>query len=173
MTDAKKRISFDEFSENLTRIFERVISEGESIVIEKGEGKLVEVRPITPTKSARGEATKADDEAFLSAAGGWVDVDIDSLDKQTALAILREHWAELRGYHVKSLAIFGSVARDEAGPGSDVDILVEFDQPVGLIAYSRLQRRLSEILNCRVDLATPAALRDTMRDEILNEAVYA
>ena len=95
------------------------------------------------------------------------------MDKQTALTILREHQVELRRYHVKSLAVFGSVARDEARPDSDVDILVEFDQPVGLIAYSQLQRRLSELLGCRVDLATSAALHENMRDDILSEAVYA
>ena len=81
MTDAQKRISFDEFSKNLARIFERVISEGESIVIEKGEGELVEVKSIAPAKSRRGVVTKEDDEAFLSAAGGWADVDIDSFLK--------------------------------------------------------------------------------------------
>lgn len=93
------------------------------------------------------------------------------MKRQTALAILREHRTELRAYHVKSLAVFGSVARDEAGPGSDVDILVEFDQPVGLFTHMALQERLCEILGCRVDLATPPALHEAMCDEILNEAV--
>ncbi len=81
MTEAPKRITFDEFSKNLDRIFEHVVSEGESIVIENGEGKLVEVRPIAPAKPRRGAVTKEDDEAFLSAAGGWADVDIDSFLK--------------------------------------------------------------------------------------------
>lgn len=80
MTEALKRISFDEFAKNLDRIFEHVISEGESIVIEDGEGKLVEVKPVAPAK-ARRVVTKEDDEAFLSAAGGWADVDIDSFLK--------------------------------------------------------------------------------------------
>jgi hypothetical protein len=81
MAEALKRIPFEEFSENLVRIFDRVISEGESIVIEKGEGELVEVKPVTPAKSGRRVVTKEDDEAFLSAAGGWADVDIDAFLK--------------------------------------------------------------------------------------------
>jgi hypothetical protein len=78
MSEALKRISFEEFSENLTRIFDRVISEGTSVVIEKGEGELVEVKPVMSPKSGRKTVTKEDDEAFLSAAGGWADVDIDA-----------------------------------------------------------------------------------------------
>jgi hypothetical protein len=81
MAEALKRISFDEFSNNLVRIFERVLREGESIVIEKGEGELVEVKPVTPSKLGRRRMTKEDDEAFLSAAGGWADVDVDALLK--------------------------------------------------------------------------------------------
>lgn len=81
MAEALKRISFDEFSDNLARILERVIREGESIVIEKGEGELVEVRPVTPAKPIRRVVTREDDEAFLSAAGGWADVDIDTFLK--------------------------------------------------------------------------------------------
>ena len=81
MAEALKRISFDEFSDNLARIFERVVSEGESIVIEKGEGELVEVKPVTSAKPRRRVVTREDDEAFLSAAGGWADVDIDTFLK--------------------------------------------------------------------------------------------
>ena len=95
------------------------------------------------------------------------------MDKETALTILRAHKEELRAYHVKSLAIFGSVARDEATPLSNVDILVEFDPPIGYFTYFHLQERLAELLGHPVDLATPASLRETMRDEIFAEAIYA
>jgi hypothetical protein len=78
MTEELNRISFDEFSEDLARIFDRVISEGTSVVIEKGEGELVEIKPVSSTKAGRKAVTKEDDEAFLSAAGGWADVDIDA-----------------------------------------------------------------------------------------------
>ena len=69
--------------------------------------------------------------------------------------------------------MFGSVARGEANDNSDVDLLVEFSEPVGLFAFARLQRFLEQILETRVDLATPAALRDSMREEVLEEAVRA
>jgi hypothetical protein len=81
MSKALKRMSFEKFSANLDRIFERIVVEGESIVIEKGEGKLVEVKPVAPPKSDRKAVAKEDDEAFLSAAGGWADVDIDTFLK--------------------------------------------------------------------------------------------
>jgi predicted nucleotidyltransferase len=84
---------------------------------------------------------------------------------------LREHRTDLERLGVKSLALFGSTARGDARPGSDVDLLVEFSRPVGLFEFVRLQRALEQILNCGVDLATPDALRESMKDDILKEAV--
>jgi predicted nucleotidyltransferase len=95
------------------------------------------------------------------------------VDRETALNTIRAHKAELSQYHVKSLAIFGSVAREEASGESDVDILVEFNQPVGMFEFIRLQRFLATILGCSVDLATPDALREPMRAQILEESVRA
>jgi hypothetical protein len=77
MTEELKRISFEEFSTNLTEVIERVIHEHESVLVESESGELVEVKPVSPAKSRKREFTKEDDEAFLSAAGGWKDVDID------------------------------------------------------------------------------------------------
>jgi len=62
---------------------------------------------------------------------------------------------------VKSLILFGSVARNEARPDSDVDLLVEFDRPVGLFTFVRLKRYLEEILDSTVDLGTPVPLNPT------------
>jgi len=95
------------------------------------------------------------------------------MQQQGALDILRKHRLELQKFGVKSIAVFGSVVREEARPDSDIDILVEFDVPVGLIAFLRLQHRLEDLLGRRVDLATPAALKRQLRDRILKEAVYA
>lgn len=89
------------------------------------------------------------------------------------LALLAAHKDELKSHHVRSLSIFGSVARDEARPDSDVDCLVDFDAPVGLFAFAVLKLYLEEILGTRVDLATPEALRATMRERILSEAIRA
>ena len=92
---------------------------------------------------------------------------------EEAIAILAADKGALQGFHVKSLAIFGSVARNEATETSDVDILVEFDTPVGLFTFLGLQQHLEELLGRRVDLATADALRERMREQVLREAVHA
>ena len=96
------------------------------------------------------------------------------MDRQSALQILASHRESLiREFSVASLAIFGSVARGEATDASDIDILVEFNGPVGLFAFIRLQQHLEELLGCKVDLVTPDALRQEMRERILKEAIRA
>jgi predicted nucleotidyltransferase len=67
--------------------------------------------------------------------------------------------AELQRFGVKSLSLFGSVARDEAKPGSDIDILVEFTGPVTFDNYTGLLLFLEGILEGKVDLATPRMVR--------------
>ena len=93
------------------------------------------------------------------------------MQKEQAISIIQQHWAELRKLHVASLAVFGSVARDEAGPESDVDVLVTFDRPVGLFKMLEVQECLEGVLGCKVDLATPEGLRPAMRQQILQEAI--
>ena len=58
------------------------------------------------------------------------------------LQIIAEHAGELRELGVRSLSLFGSVARDQAAPGSDVDLLVDFDPPVGYFHLFEVQDRL-------------------------------
>lgn len=81
----------------------------------------------------------------------------------------------LREFSIKALYVFGSVARGEDRPESDVDILVDFepDAHIGLFAFARLQRRLSQILGRPVDLVTPDALHPAHKDRVLGEAVRA
>jgi predicted nucleotidyltransferase len=88
-----------------------------------------------------------------------------------ALAILQAHRDELRQRHVTSLALFGSVARDEAGPKSDVDLLVEFDAPVGYFGLVQLERYLAELLDSQVDLGTFAMLRDQLRQPVEQDMI--
>lgn len=90
-------------------------------------------------------------------------------------AILQENRTLLKDYHIKALYLFGSVVRGEDRPGSDVDILVEFqpDAHVGLFGLARLQRRLTEILGRPVDLTTPDALHKALKDRIIKESVRA
>jgi len=82
MAETFNRISFDEFSTNLTRIFDRVTSAGEEIVVETGAGKLVAIKPISRTKLRRRTKNKADYEAFLASAGGWRNVDVNLFLKE-------------------------------------------------------------------------------------------
>lgn len=89
------------------------------------------------------------------------------------ISCLKEHWGELKERGVKSIAIFGSMARGEATPESDVDILVEFDKPIGLFEFVRVKFYLEEIIGSEVDLVTPEAIRPAMREQILAEAIYA
>ena len=76
-----------------------------------------------------------------------------------------------RRYRIRRLALFGSVLRDDFGPDSDVDVLVEFEAGAtpGLAFFS-IQRELSDLLERPVDLLTPGCIRPAFRDEILNTA---
>jgi len=89
---------------------------------------------------------------------------------QKTLNAHRDRLAEL---DIRSLSLFGSVARGESRDDSDVDLLVEFSRPVGLFHFARTQRELSNILGRPVDLATPGALKPALRERILKESVRA
>jgi len=80
---------------------------------------------------------------------------------------------EVEGFGVRSLDLFGSGARGDSGPRSDVDLLVEFDSPVGLFHFFRLQRRLEAILGRPVDLVMKDAIKRQLRTRIMAEAVSA
>lgn len=72
---------------------------------------------------------------------------------------------------IRRLALFGSILRDDFGPDSDVDVLVEFNPgtKVGL-SFVRMQDELSAILGRSVDLNTPASVSKYFRDQVLHEA---
>jgi len=89
------------------------------------------------------------------------------------LSLLASRQSEIERLGVKSLALFGSVARDEARPDSDDDILVEFSQPTGLFGFVRVKDYLEQLLGYPVDLVTPDALRPQMRDQVLQAAVIS
>lgn len=84
---------------------------------------------------------------------------------------LREHRQVLAdSFAVRSLALFGSEIRSEAGPGSDVDLLVEFARPIGLLHLSHTALFLEEMLGRPVDLVLRRALLPELRESILAEA---
>jgi predicted nucleotidyltransferase len=65
------------------------------------------------------------------------------------------------------------VTRDQVGPGSDADVLVEFDRPVGYLHVFDVEERLEAFLGCTVDLVTPGGLRPELRQGNLADAVRA
>ena len=94
------------------------------------------------------------------------------MKKSDVITILKNHRVEFeQQFNVAALSLFGSVVRDEAGPDSDVDFLVEFTKPVGLFQFIGLQQRLEELLDCRVDIGTPRSLKLHLRDDVLQEAI--
>ena len=97
------------------------------------------------------------------------------MNKEQIMDKLRENRDSLSGFRVKTLYLFGSVVRGDETLTSDIDLLVEFedDARIGLFEFSRLQRMLSEMLGCEVDLATPDALHKAMKSQIMEEAVRA
>ena len=76
-------------------------------------------------------------------------------------------------YHVKTIGLFGSAVRDEQRPESDIDILVEFHNPIGLFKYLELEEFLSEKLGARVDLVLKKALKPGIGRFVIREAVMA
>jgi hypothetical protein len=87
--------------------------------------------------------------------------------------ILRAHKDELREkYRIKELGLFGSVVRGEHKRGSDVDILVDFDQVPDLLRFIELENYLAKLLRQKVDLVRKPAVRPELKDQILGEARY-
>ncbi len=89
------------------------------------------------------------------------------------VAVLRKRQKELRGrFGVKSLALFGSAAQDNARKGSDIDLLVEFDRSAGFFMFCELQDFLSDVLGgAEADLVLRHAVMDDLKDIIYGGAV--
>ncbi len=93
------------------------------------------------------------------------------MKRDQVLAIVKAHQVKLQELGIKSLDLFGSVARDEAIADSDVDFLVEFSKPIGLFGFSRVRLYLEDILGCPVDLGTQDALREHLREPVLKDVI--
>ena len=90
-----------------------------------------------------------------------------------AIAIDHERIVEFcRRNRVRRLSFFGSVLRDDFGPASDIDVLVEFESEavVGYFSMSRMEHELTEMFGRRVDLRTPKELSRYFRDQVLADA---
>jgi uncharacterized protein len=88
------------------------------------------------------------------------------------IEVLRQHELELRErYKVKTLGIFGSYVRNEQKKGSDLDVLVEFDESPSLFKFLELEHHLGDLLGVKVDLVMKDALKPAIGRRILNEVV--
>ena len=95
------------------------------------------------------------------------------MKQDVVLQILRQKNAELTTqFGVKSLSLFGSVARNEATSTSDVDLLVEFNRPVGYFGLFALQDYLEKVLGCPVDLGTPDSLKPYLRERVMGDLIH-
>jgi predicted nucleotidyltransferase len=97
------------------------------------------------------------------------------MTRDHAIAILLAHENELRSAGVRSLRLFGSVARDEAGPESDIDIEAAFENSseLTLLDLVRLERHLSGLLGRKVELVQQGSFKDDVRQRVEAEAVLA
>lgn len=81
MANLTRSITFDEFSSDVEGFFDRVLRENETVLVEKGAGEVVALKPVRRKGRKRRERTQADREAFLSSAGSWSDFDVDTFLK--------------------------------------------------------------------------------------------
>ncbi len=92
--------------------------------------------------------------------------------REEILNLLQDNQAELKRLGAKSLAVFGSVARDEAREDSDVDVLVEFEGPPTFNSYMDIKFFLEDLLGRKVDLGTPDTLKPRIKHHVLQEAIH-
>ncbi len=97
------------------------------------------------------------------------------MNKRDAIKVLRRHQDDLRARGIIHAALFGSVARDEAGTRSDLDVLIELDPELKLdiFAYAGLKRHVAGLFNGSVDVVNKDALKPHLREPVSADAVYA
>jgi predicted nucleotidyltransferase len=97
------------------------------------------------------------------------------MDRDAVIERLRAHEAELKAMGIARLSLFGSVARGEAGPTSDVDLAAEIDpgkRPFGLFKFIALQERLGELLGTKVDLVGEPIEKARFRARVDRDRVH-
>lgn len=97
------------------------------------------------------------------------------MNKRDAIKVLRRHEADLRARGIVHAALFGSVARDEAGPDSDIDIMIEFapDASLDIFAYVELKGFIESLFPGPVDVVNKAALKPHVRPPAAADSIYA
>jgi len=109
---------------------------------------------------------------WISLVVGFADMVVE-VDLREISEILRSHKEELRRrFKVGEIGVFGSFVRGMQKRGSDVDVLVMFEEPVGLFDFMDLEEYLSGLLGVKVDLVSKKALKPHIGEYILREVVY-
>jgi len=94
------------------------------------------------------------------------------MQQEEVLATLKRNQEELRRLGVRELSLFGSVARNEAGPLSDVDLLLEIERPMGLFGLLRIQHFIEQILGgAKIDLIMKGAVLEDLKDDIMEDSI--
>ena len=86
--------------------------------------------------------------------------------------IEREKEKLLRGYKIKNIGIFGSYAKNSAKEKSDIDLIVEFEEPVSLLGVIKAENYLTELLGIKVDLVSKEDIRKELKETHLKEVIY-
>jgi len=95
--------------------------------------------------------------------------------REEVIGKLRAHEPELKAAGIVRLAVFGSVARGDSSPESDVDLLADFDHTrrYTLLTLGRLESQLADLLGAKVDLSSPEWLKESVKNQVLREAILA
>ncbi|HEB79601.1 MAG TPA: DNA polymerase III subunit beta [Rhodospirillales bacterium] len=95
------------------------------------------------------------------------------MHRNDVIHALREHTADIQDFGALSMNLFGSVAHDEAGHDSDIDLFIDYapDGEFTVIELLQLKRYLADVLGTEVDLTTRDGLHPLLRDEIIQSAV--
>jgi predicted nucleotidyltransferase len=93
------------------------------------------------------------------------------MKRDKVIQLLQEHKAKLNELGLRSISIFGSVARDEASTSSDIDLLVEMAPPYTYDRYINAKFYLEDLLECQVDLVMNETLRERIRPQVEREAI--
>ena len=97
------------------------------------------------------------------------------MDRDQVIATLREHEPELKAAGILRLSLFGSTARGDRRPNSDIDLLASFDDTrrISLLDVAGMEIGLSEMLGCKVDLIEEGTLKPRVKESVEAEAVRA
>ena len=97
-----------------------------------------------------------------------------TLTSESIMKKLEEHRDRIKGYGVKRIGLFGSFVRSEQTPGSDIDVLVEFERGEKTFDnYMDLKFFLEELFACKVDLVVKEAIKPALKESILESVNYA